>query len=60
LESDPLLAGYRYLPAIRADLLRRLGRRAEAAGAYRAALDLAGNAAERQFLAARLAAVNGN
>jgi RNA polymerase sigma-70 factor, ECF subfamily len=55
LERDPRLAGYRYLPAIRADLMRRLGRRAEAADAYRAALNLADNAAERQFLAARIA-----
>ena len=55
LERDGRLAGYHYLPAIRADLLRRLGRHAEAAAAYRAALDLADNEAERAFLAARLA-----
>ena len=54
---DGRLAGYRYLPAARADLLRRLGRRAEAADAYRAALDLASNEAERDFLARRLAAL---
>ncbi len=54
LESDPRLAGYRYLPAIKADLLRRLGRRAEAADAYRSALALADNAAERDFLTAQL------
>ena len=35
------LAGYHLLPATRADLLRRLGRRAEAAAAYREALTLA-------------------
>jgi RNA polymerase sigma-70 factor (ECF subfamily) len=40
--------------AVRADLLRRLGRRDEAAAAYRAALDRAGNAAERAFLQRRL------
>jgi hypothetical protein len=40
----------------RADLLRRLGRHREAATAYRTALDLADNEAEREFLAARLAA----
>jgi RNA polymerase sigma-70 factor (ECF subfamily) len=56
LERDDRLAGYHYLPAVRADLLRRLGRHDEAAAAYRAALDLADNAAEREFLAARLAA----
>ncbi|WP_203858796.1 RNA polymerase sigma factor [Plantactinospora mayteni] len=54
LERDGRLAGYHYLPAIRADLLRRLDRPGEAAVAYRAALDLADNEAEREFLAARL------
>ena len=57
LDDDPRLAGYSYLPATRADLLRRLGRMEEAADAYRAALDLASNAAERKFLAGRLDAV---
>ena len=56
LERDGRLAGYHYLPAVRADLLRRLDRPGEAAAAYRAARDLAGNEAEREFLAARLAA----
>jgi RNA polymerase sigma-70 factor (ECF subfamily) len=37
-------------PAVRADLLRRLGRAAEAAEAYDAALSVAGNEAERAFL----------
>jgi RNA polymerase sigma-70 factor, ECF subfamily len=41
--------------AIRADLLRRLGRPGEAARAYEAALALTGNAAERAYLTARLA-----
>ena len=40
--------------AVRADFLVRLGRRAEAAAAYRSALELAGNAADRKFLGARL------
>ncbi|WP_373293525.1 RNA polymerase sigma factor [Micromonospora fulviviridis] len=57
LAADPHLAGYHYLPAIRADLLRRLDRPAEAADAYRAALDLVDNEAERAFLVARLAEV---
>jgi RNA polymerase sigma-70 factor (ECF subfamily) len=48
------LAGYHYLPATKADLLHRLGRHAEAADAYRAALALAGNATEQEFLAERL------
>ncbi|TCB96350.1 RNA polymerase sigma factor [Micromonospora zingiberis] len=54
LAQDPRLAGYHYLPAIRADLLRRLNRPAEAAQAYRAALELVDNAAERAFLTTRL------
>lgn len=54
LEADGRLAGYRYLPATKADLLHRLGRDAEAADAYRAALALSENAVEQEFLAARL------
>ena len=54
LEGDGRLAGYRYLPAVKADLLRRLERPAEAAGAYEAALALTENAAERAFLESRL------
>jgi RNA polymerase sigma-70 factor (ECF subfamily) len=59
LDGDNALAGYHLLPAARADLLRRMGRRAEAAGAYRRALALAGNPAERRFLERRLAEVEG-
>ena len=44
------LDSYYLLHAIRADLLRRLGRPAEAAAAYDAALARAGNEAEREFL----------
>jgi RNA polymerase sigma-70 factor (ECF subfamily) len=51
------LRGYHLLPAARADLLRRLGRDREAAEAYRAALDLAGNQPERATFARRLAAL---
>ncbi len=54
LASDKRLAGYHLLPAARADLLRRLGRQAEAAEAYRAALELVGNEPEREFLRRRL------
>jgi RNA polymerase sigma-70 factor (ECF subfamily) len=53
--EDGALAGYHYLPAARADMLRRLGRTGEAAEQYRAALALAGNAAEQRFLQHRLA-----
>ena len=59
LTSDDRLAGYAYLPATRADLLARLGRDAEAAAAYRAALGLTANAAEREYLAGRVAALSG-
>ncbi len=45
--------GYHLVHAVRADLLRRLGRRAEAAEAYGAALAGTSNAAERAHLAAR-------
>jgi RNA polymerase sigma-70 factor (ECF subfamily) len=55
LGSDDRLRGYHLLPAARADLLRRLGRRGEAATAYEQALALVGNAAERAYLARRLA-----
>jgi RNA polymerase sigma-70 factor (ECF subfamily) len=57
LAADGRLDGYHYLAATRADLLRRLGRLDEAATAYRHALDLADNEAERAFLAARIAEV---
>ena len=43
--------------AVRADLLRRLGRAAEAAAAYDAAIALTGNEPERAFLARRLASL---
>ncbi|MBB4753471.1 RNA polymerase sigma-70 factor (ECF subfamily) [Actinoplanes lobatus] len=55
LELGGRLSGYRYLPAVQADLLRRLGRNAEAAHAYRQALDLTGNETERAYLTERLA-----
>ena len=50
------LRGYHLFPAARADFLRRLGRRGEAAAEYRRALGLADNTREQRFLAARLAA----
>jgi RNA polymerase sigma-70 factor, ECF subfamily len=55
LEASGRLAGYHLLPATRADLLRRLGRLAEAAVAYAEALELASTDAERRFLRRRLA-----
>jgi RNA polymerase sigma-70 factor (ECF subfamily) len=58
LEASGALRGYHLLHATRADLLRRLDRRAEAATAYRCALDLTCNDAERRYLARRLAEVS--
>jgi RNA polymerase sigma factor (sigma-70 family) len=52
--EQPELAGYRYLPAARADFLRRAGRTAEARSSYLAALALTDNAVEREFLTDRL------
>lgn len=55
LDDSGSLARYHYLPAIRADLLRRLGRNAEAAAEYERAIALTDNNAERDFLTGRLA-----
>jgi RNA polymerase sigma-70 factor, ECF subfamily len=54
LAASGALAGYHLLPATRADLLRRLDRRTEAAAAYREALELAATDAERRYLTRRL------
>jgi RNA polymerase sigma-70 factor, ECF subfamily len=55
LEQDGRLPAYQYLPAIKADLLGRLGRTREAGDAYRQAFTLAANEAERAFLAEQIA-----
>jgi len=55
LAASGELRGYHLLPAARADLLRRLGRFAEAAVAYEEALALVQHDAERRYLARRLA-----
>jgi RNA polymerase sigma-70 factor (ECF subfamily) len=52
------LDGYHLFHAVRADLLRRLGRMAEAALAYDAAIARTGNAAERDFLRRSRAALS--
>jgi RNA polymerase sigma-70 factor, ECF subfamily len=57
LAAGGALDGYHLFHATRADLLRRLGRDAEAAAAYHQALELTGNPAERSFLTRRLAEV---
>ncbi|HEY2576077.1 MAG TPA: DUF6596 domain-containing protein [Streptosporangiaceae bacterium] len=51
------LDGYHLYHSTRADLLRRLGRRAEAAAAYDAAITRAANGAERAFLEGRRASL---
>jgi len=48
------LDGYQYLHSTRGELLRRLGRTAEAHDAYRRALELAPSEPERRFLRKRL------
>jgi RNA polymerase sigma-70 factor (ECF subfamily) len=57
IEDSGALNGYYLVPATRADLLRRLGRFAEAAVGYREALPLAPAEAERRYLRERLASV---
>jgi RNA polymerase sigma-70 factor (ECF subfamily) len=51
------LTSYHLLHAARADLLRRAGRRSEAAEAYRSALALTSNGVERRYLERRLGEV---
>ena len=57
LEAGGELDAYHHLHAARADMLRRLGRTAAAAGAYRRAVELASNPVERAFLERRLGEV---
>jgi RNA polymerase sigma-70 factor (ECF subfamily) len=56
LEQGEELREFHLLPSAKADLLRRMGRRDEAAEAYRRALSLATNDVEIRFLRRRLAA----
>ena len=57
LAAGGALDGYPYMHAARADLLRRLERWSESAAAYRQAVSLTSNRAERVFLERRLAEV---
>lgn len=57
--SDPLLARSNTVTTIRADLLRRAGRRDEAADWYRIALEHGGSTPAREFLRRRLSEVSG-
>ena len=54
LEANGELEAYHLLPAAKADILRRLGRRPEAAAAYERALELVTHDAERRYLQRRL------
>jgi RNA polymerase sigma-70 factor, ECF subfamily len=54
LAARGVLAGYDVLPAVRADLLRRLGRAEEARGFYAEALALARHDPDRRFFQRRL------
>jgi RNA polymerase sigma-70 factor (ECF subfamily) len=54
LEASGELDGYHLLPAAKADVLRRLGRHAEAAEAYERALRQVTHPAERRYLEGRL------
>ncbi|MEU4688158.1 DUF6596 domain-containing protein [Actinoplanes sp. NPDC023714] len=57
LRADPRLSRYHLLPSVRGDLLWRLGRTPEARRELERAAGLAANAAEREFLLTRAAAL---
>jgi RNA polymerase sigma-70 factor, ECF subfamily len=57
LREEPALKAYAYLPATRADVLARLGRRTEAVAAYDEAIGLTANGAEQRFLRRRRASL---
>jgi RNA polymerase sigma-70 factor (ECF subfamily) len=57
LAAEAVLARYHYLPAARAEMLARLGRRDEAARAFTLALTLTSNHAEQRHLRQRVDAM---
>jgi RNA polymerase sigma factor (sigma-70 family) len=57
LAGDPALRGYHLVPAVRADLLARLGRPAQARAEFERAAALTANASERAHLLRRAEAV---
>ena len=57
LADEPALRGYYLLPAVRADLLARLGRPAQARAEFERAAALTGNDSERAHLLRRAAGV---
>jgi RNA polymerase sigma-70 factor (ECF subfamily) len=52
--ASGVLDSYHLFHAARADLLRRMARKAEAVAAYRRALSLTANAVERRYLRRRI------
>ncbi|CAB3827552.1 RNA polymerase sigma factor [Achromobacter animicus] len=59
LASEPSLANYHWLPSVRADLLARLGRKAEARAEFERAAGMTRNARERELLLARAREMSG-
>jgi len=59
LLGEPALRDYHLAHAARADMCRRLNRKADAIAGYRQALELARQGAERRFLSRRLAELGG-
>jgi RNA polymerase sigma-70 factor (ECF subfamily) len=57
LAEDPALRGYYLVPAVRGDLLSKLGRRAEAGAEFQKAAEMTTNARERNVLLSRAAAL---
>ena len=55
LTAEPALAGYHLLPSVRGDLLRKLGRDAEARAEFARAAELSSNQRERALSQARAA-----
>ena len=59
LRSEPTLKSYHLLPAVRGDLLAKLGRAEEARAEFERAASLTRNAREREVLLRRAAAYSG-
>jgi RNA polymerase sigma-70 factor (ECF subfamily) len=59
LAEDPALRGYYLVPAVRGDLLSKLGKRAEAGAEFQRAAEMTTNAQERNVLLSRAAALLG-
>jgi RNA polymerase sigma factor (sigma-70 family) len=55
LAGEPALSGYHHLPAVRGDLLEKLGRPADARAEFERALTLTQNARERSVMLRRIA-----